>query len=99
MAFAIRQEKAAVFKTFSSESGQEQIRVSVINVRSNHAARAKVQPQLNGNEHNGKQNADQRHRKAYAVMEQISNCERQDHLKNLTNRGVGFTARCCSAVC
>jgi hypothetical protein len=44
-----------------------------------HAARAQVQPELHGNENDGKQNAHERHRQADAIVKQIAKGKGKDH--------------------
>ena len=50
-----------------------------IDVGGDHVAGAEVETELHGDEHDGKQNADQRDRKTDAVVKQISEGKRQDH--------------------
>ena len=79
MPLARRQQHAAVLEALGAEHGDPQIGFGGIDVGSDHVAGAEVEAELHGNEHDGKQNADQRDRETDAVMKQITKGKRQDH--------------------
>src|SRR5690606_18327936 len=80
MAFARAQQRPAILEAFCTESCDPKRRVCPINVRRDHSASAEIKAELNRHQHNRKQDADERYREPHAVMEEITECECQDHL-------------------
>ena len=56
-----------------------QVAVGAVDHGDDHAARAEVEAELHGNQHDRKQNPDQRHGEADAVVEQIAKGQRKGH--------------------
>src|SRR5690606_3698480 len=74
-------EKARLLEALGAESGDPDLAMRVIDHRDDHLAGALVEPELNGNQHNGKKNADERNREAHAVMNEVAERKRQYHGK------------------
>ena len=80
MTLARLQEQSAILEALGAERRDPQIRIGMVDVGRDHAAGAQVKSKLHGDEHDREQDADQRHDEANAVVEQVAEGERQDHL-------------------
>ena len=78
-----RQQDTAFLEALGAEGSDPQFAPRMLDRAEDDLARAEVQAQLHGNQHDREQDADQRDDEAHAVMEQVANGQGEYHLRRV----------------
>ena len=70
------QENATLLKALRSIGGDPKLSIRVFDHVDDHFPRAQVQPELDGNEHDGEQNSDKSDDQTNPIVKQISDSQR-----------------------